>query len=72
MFSFIWNNSMWYFIIYLNVGRTGKTIIELVVLGEPGDLDDVLLQENRPAALIQMDNARGYGTFLKCNRKKKN
>ena len=59
-------------LIIFNLGLTGKRIIELVAQGEPGDLDDRLLQENRPAALIQMDNARGYGTFLKCNRKKKN
>ena len=49
------SNIVWFI---LNVGLTGKRIIELVVQGEQGDLDDHLLQENRPAALLQMDNAR--------------
>ena len=45
-------------LIIFNLGLTGKRIIELVAQGEPGDLDDRLLQENRPAALLQIDNAR--------------
>ena len=45
------SNIVWFI---LNVGLTGKRIIELVVQGEQGDLDDRLLQENRPAALLQM------------------
>ena len=59
-------------LLFFNAGLTCKMIIELVVQGEPGDLDYRMLQENRPAALLQMDNARGCGTFLKCNRKKIN
>ena len=59
-------------LLFFNAGLTCKMIIELVVQGEPGDLDYRMLQENRPSALLQMDNAKGCGTFLKCNRKKIN